>query len=80
MLHVVAFVAHDEFSVVAADLERVDALLKGKLGGIVGPAIDLVAKSQPHWIGFTPDGTTAYVVGNGNSTLTPMAPSGPSLS
>jgi len=39
----------------------------------VKPAIKMVAKSQPHWIGFTPDGTTAYVVGNGDSTLTPIA-------
>jgi len=40
--------------------------------GRVGPAIALASKSQPHWIGFTPDGATAYVVGNGNSTLTPV--------
>ena len=38
----------------------------------VGPVIPLAAKSQPHWIAFTPDGQTAYVVGNGNSTLTPI--------
>jgi DNA-binding beta-propeller fold protein YncE len=38
----------------------------------VGPAIKLAPKSQPHWIAFTPDGQTAYVVGNGNSTLTPI--------
>ncbi len=36
----------------------------------VGAAINLVPKSQPHWIAFTPDGKTAYAVGNGNSTLT----------
>jgi YVTN family beta-propeller protein len=40
--------------------------------GTVGPAIALAGGSQPHWIAFTPDGTTAYVVGNGNSTLTPI--------
>lgn len=38
----------------------------------VGAAINLVPKSQPHWIAFTPDGKTAYAVGNGNSTLTPI--------
>ncbi|MDP2289449.1 MAG: YncE family protein [Actinomycetota bacterium] len=37
-----------------------------------GTAIKLVANSQPHWIAFTPDGVTAYVVGNGNSTVTPI--------
>ena len=40
--------------------------------GTVGPPIALASKSQPHWIAFTPDGTTAYVVGNGDSTLTPI--------
>ncbi len=38
----------------------------------VGPTIALAAGSQPHWVAFTPDGATAYVVGNGNSTLTPI--------
>ncbi len=38
----------------------------------LGQAIKLVAKSQPHWIAFTSDGQTAYVVGNGDSTLTPI--------
>ena len=38
----------------------------------VGSAIKLKPGSQPHWIAFTPDGRTAYVVGNGNSTLTPI--------
>ena len=33
-------------------------------------AIKLPSGTQPHWIAFTPDGQTAYVVGNGNSTLT----------
>jgi DNA-binding beta-propeller fold protein YncE len=37
-----------------------------------GSAIKLKPKSQPHWIAFTPDGQTAYVVGNGNSTVTPI--------
>jgi len=36
----------------------------------LGPIINLAAKSQPHWIAFTSDGQTAYVVGNGDSTLT----------
>ena len=40
--------------------------------GKVGPAIALASGTQPHWIAFTPDGATAYVVGNGNSTLTPI--------
>jgi hyaluronoglucosaminidase len=35
-----------------------------------GSAIKLPANTQPHWIAFTPDGKTAYVVGNGNSTVT----------
>ncbi len=37
-----------------------------------GSAIKLAPKSQPHWIAFTPDGQTAWVVGNGNSTVTPI--------
>ena len=60
---------------IAGSSPEIDAVVPMDLTvtpGIVGPAIDLVAKSQPHWIGFTPDGTTAYVVGNGNSTLTPI--------
>lgn len=40
--------------------------------GTVGPTITLASGAQPHWIAFTPDGTTAYVVGNGNSTVTPI--------
>jgi DNA-binding beta-propeller fold protein YncE len=35
-----------------------------------GTPIVLPKGTQPHWIAFTPDGSTAYVVGNGNSTLT----------
>ncbi|MDD2857847.1 MAG: YncE family protein [Candidatus Nanopelagicales bacterium] len=42
----------------------------------VGQAIKLAPKSQPHWIAFTPDGKTAYVVGNGDSTLTPITVDG----
>jgi len=38
----------------------------------VKPTIHLASGAQPHWIAFTPDGTTAYVVGNGNGTLTPI--------
>ena len=63
------------FVAIAGSSPEIDAVVPMDLTvtpGIVGPAIDLVAKSQPHWIGFTPDGTTAYVVGNGNSTLTPI--------
>lgn len=37
-----------------------------------GPAINVVAGTQPHWIAFTPDGARAYIVGNGNGTLTPI--------
>jgi YVTN family beta-propeller protein len=40
--------------------------------GTAGAAINLAAGAQPHWIAFTPDGTTAYIVGNGNSTVTPI--------
>lgn len=36
----------------------------------VGSPIQLPANTQPHWIAFTPDGQAAYVVGNGNSTVT----------
>jgi DNA-binding beta-propeller fold protein YncE len=38
----------------------------------VGAPIKFPANTQPHWIAFTPDGRTAYVVGNGNSTVTPI--------
>ncbi|MBM4098775.1 MAG: hypothetical protein FJ260_02295 [Planctomycetes bacterium] len=38
----------------------------------VKSTIHLAHGAQPHWVAFTPDGTTAYVVGNGNSTLTPI--------
>jgi len=36
----------------------------------VGSPIQLPKNTQPHWVAFTPDGKTAYVVGNGNSTVT----------
>lgn len=42
----------------------------------VGAQINLAPKSQPHWLAFTADGQTAYVVGNGNSTLTPITVAG----
>jgi DNA-binding beta-propeller fold protein YncE len=42
----------------------------------VGAPIQLVKGCQPHWVAFTPDGTTAYIVGNGNSTLTPITVAG----
>lgn len=35
-----------------------------------GTPIKLPAGTQPHWIAFIPDGQTAYLVGNGNSTVT----------
>jgi DNA-binding beta-propeller fold protein YncE len=35
-----------------------------------GSPIKLPKGTQPHWIAFTPYGKTAYVVGNGNSTVT----------
>lgn len=41
-----------------------------------GPPIKLPKGTQPHWIAFTPDGTSAYVVGNGNSTLTAITVAG----
>lgn len=37
-----------------------------------GSPVKFPANTQPHWIAFTPDGRTAYVVGNGNSTVTPI--------
>jgi YVTN family beta-propeller protein len=37
-----------------------------------GPTMILAKGCQPHWVAFTPDGATAYVVGNGDSTLTPI--------
>lgn len=42
----------------------------------VGSAIDLAKGAQPHWIAFTPDGAKAYIVGNGNGTLTPITVKG----
>lgn len=47
--------------------------------GTAGAAIDLATGAQPHWIAFTPDGTTAYIVGNGNGTLTPITVAGNTL-
>jgi YVTN family beta-propeller protein len=61
---------------VAGSSPEIDAVVPMDLTvtpGTVGPAIALASKAQPHWIAFTPDGQTAYVVGNGNSTLTPIA-------
>lgn len=60
---------------IAGDSPEIDAVVPMYLTvtpGTVGPAITLASKCQPHWIAFTPDGATAYVVGNGNSTLTPI--------
>jgi DNA-binding beta-propeller fold protein YncE len=38
----------------------------------LGSATKLKRGAQPHWNAFTPDGRTAYVVGNGNATVTPI--------
>lgn len=60
---------------IAGSSPEIDAVVPMDLTvtpGSVGPAIALTSTSQPHWIAFTPDGATAYVVGNGNSTLTPV--------
>lgn len=51
-------------AVVILDLRSTPAL--------VGGTIKLPSGTQPHWIAFTPDGATAYAVGNGNRTLTPI--------
>ncbi len=67
------------FAYIAIAGDKIDAVVRLDLTTIpatVGPTIHLVNKSQPHWIGFTPDGTTAYIVGNGNSTLTPITVAG----
>jgi YVTN family beta-propeller protein len=60
---------------IAGSSPEVDEIIPMKLTTTrakVGRAIHLRAKSQPHWIAFTPDGKTAYVVGNGNGTVTPI--------
>jgi DNA-binding beta-propeller fold protein YncE len=60
---------------IAGSSPEVDEVIPMKLTttrAMVGRAIHLRAKSQPHWIAFTPDGKTAYVVGNGNGTVTPI--------
>lgn len=67
------------FAYIAIAGDHIDAVVRLDLTtnpGTVGAPIPMVNKSQPHWIGFTPDGTTAYVVGNGNSTLTPITVAG----
>jgi len=61
---------------IAGSSPEVDEVIPMKLTttrAVVGRAIHLRAQSQPHWIAFTPDGKTAYVVGNGDSTVTPIA-------
>lgn len=63
------------FAYIAIAGDSIDAVVRLDLTtnpATVGAPIHLVNKSAPHWIAFTPDGTTAYVVGNGNSTLTPI--------
>lgn len=60
---------------IAGSSPEIDAVVPMDLTvtpGKVRPAIMLTPQCQPHWIAFTPDGATAYVVGNGNSTLTPV--------
>ena len=67
------------FAYIAIAGNDIDAVVRLDLAttpATVGPTIHLVNKSQPHWIGFTPDGTCAYIVGNGNSTLTPITVAG----
>lgn len=67
------------FAYIAVAGENIDAVVYLDLTtspATVGATIPLVNKSQPHWIAFTPDGATAYIVGNGNSTLTPITVAG----
>lgn len=59
-------------AIAGSDIDAVVPLDLATNPATVGAAIDLAAKAQPHWIAFTPDGLTAYVVGNGNGTLTPI--------
>lgn len=59
-------------AIAGSDIDAVVPLDLATNPGTVGTAIDLAKGAQPHWIAFTPDGLTAYVVGNGNSTLTPI--------
>jgi YVTN family beta-propeller protein len=61
---------------IAGSSPEVDDVVPVKLAttpATAGSPIKLGAKSQPHWIAFTLDGKTAYIVGNGNSTVTPVA-------
>lgn len=44
--------------------------------GKAGAVINLASGAQPHWVAFSPDGKTAYIVGNGNSTVTPIKVAG----
>lgn len=55
--------------------DKIDAVVPMDLTttpGTPGAIIKLAKGTQPHWIAYTPDGTTAYIVGNGNRTLTPI--------
>ncbi len=55
---------------VAGDVDQVVPFDLNTTPAKPGRPIDLPKGTQPHWLAFTPDGQTAYVVGNGNSTLT----------
>ncbi|MDO9484694.1 MAG: hypothetical protein Q7K25_01325 [Actinomycetota bacterium] len=64
---------------IAGSAPEIDAVVPMDLTvspATVGATIAMAPKSQPHWIAFTPDGLLAYVVGNGDSTLTPITVAG----
>jgi YVTN family beta-propeller protein len=66
---------HTGYVAIAGSSPEVDEVVPVDLTvtpATVGAAIKLAVGAQPHWIAFTPDGQTAYVVGNGNSTVTPI--------
>ncbi len=66
-------------AVAGDDIDAVVPLDLTSNPGTVGPTINLAKGAQPHWIAFTPDGTKAYIVGNGNATLTPITAAGNTL-
>lgn len=59
-------------AIAGSDIDAVVALDLVVNPGTVGAPIHFDKGTQPHWIAFTPDGATAYVVGNGNGTLNPL--------
>lgn len=63
-------------AIAGSDIDAVVRLDLTTTPATVGAPIPLAKGAQPHWIGFTPDGTTAYIVGNGNNTLTPITVAG----